>query len=126
MEYENGDGSALLYLFTWAFIIFIGGSTWHLWRYLNDGDSHSVIHAKSIHIAFCSFIGAMIGVWLTGFLLLVGYLIDLILELTDFGVMNTLGTTGVLIVFFASTQVSASMIMLGDGDGWEKYLDSND
>lgn len=114
------------YIFMWAVLIYVSASTWHLWRYLNGGDSHAVIAAKAIHIALAAFIGAMVGFWVTGFLLVIGYLLDSLIGLTEFGLDRALGTTGLMIVFFACAQVSACFFLLKDDESWRKFLKSSE
>ena len=122
MEYEDGAGTAVVYLVVWALTVFISASTWHIWRYLNDGDSHAVIKAKAIHISFSAFIGAMLGFWLTIFLLLLSSFLDSMIGITEFGIWEELGSVGIMVVFFACTQASAGIYMLNDGDAWKNYL----
>lgn len=126
VEHENGAGTAVVYLVVWALTVFISASSWHIWRYLNDGDSHAIIKAKAIHISFSAFIGAMLGLWLTIFLLLVTSFLDSIIGITEFGLLEELGSVGIMVVFFACTQASTGIYMLKDGNAWKNYLSDSE
>ena len=122
MEYETEGGKAFIYFIIWAGVVFIAASTWHLWRYLDSGDTHNVIKAKATQITLASFFGAMIGFWLTGFLLVLGSFLDAMFGMTEFGLMEELGTVGVMVVFFACTQASTGMYLLKDDHSWRNFL----
>ena len=122
MDYGMSDGSTFMYLVIWVGVIFTAASTWHLWRYLDNGDEHSVIHAKASYISLAGLFGALISIGPTAFLLVLGIFLDSILGMTKFGLMEELGTMGIMVVFFACAQVGAGMYLLKDDHSWRDFL----
>ena len=122
MESEDVVGTAFLYLFSWVVLVFVAASTWHLWNYLEGDESHATIKAKVAYTATASLCGAFMGFFLAAFLLLIGGVIDYVFEITYVGLLDTIGSTGMLVVFFASAQASACMWMLKDDSRWTDFL----
>ena len=100
------------YAIGWAILIFIIGSTWHIWMYLSEEDeSHRQVHAKVLTLGFCSGLGLLLGGFLFFSLQLLNWGLETLININLIGVISFGGHTN-KILLAACVQASTGMLLL--------------
>lgn len=100
------------YLIGWAILIFIIGSTWHIWMYLGgEDDSHRQVHAKVLTLGFCSGLGLLFGGFLFFFLQLLNWGLETFADVNLIGMVSVGGHAN-KILLAACVQASTGMLLL--------------
>ena len=112
----ESESSLVIVIFSWLFLIFISASTWHIWRYIKNEQTHDEINNKATFITLAALIGGMLGIWLTIFLV---FALGIPLEAIGIDLEEWLGSDYWIYIFFSASQASAGMFMLNKWKDWE-------